>query len=955
MIHNSSLSQQETNEINFNNSQLHFRVTSLRNRLLSLILPTVLGTFTLSGLLGYNFLVRKQAQEKIRQKLVDKVELAKETIEAKLREATRITELIASNSDTLDAVIGYQQIVSQSQLNQLDIPELEQKFATTKLLKPNQKLNNNLQRIAAISGLEEIFYTDRNGFNIAYSNPTSDFVQRDESWWQKGKNQTQWLSSPEFDKSANMVGFDLVQAIKDPNTGDFLGVIKALLPRSYFDVVADNLAHLDIDKSQAIQVIAPQEQIAIQTINSQGLSNDLEIIGKGEIAEITNLIINNKNSPQKLTNILEKKYNLRNFDSNFYDKKNNIIVSNFTYQNKYYTVIPVANHDLVVVGSINKLELQFAGSESLPILLPLGVTVIISLTIIIIVVANKISQPLVNLSIIAEQAAIGNLEDIFAQPQGTLETQTLANSFNNLIYQVNKLIEEQKQKIEQSQKLKDIIVKLNELQDAQLIIKYIVQEVQSILSVDRVIYYQFDEQGQGKTLAESLNQDYPSTLDTTIYTEDWLKKYIENHPQNQVQVINDIQEANLSEAALTKLEAFGIKASLIVSILLQGKPSALLAIHQCSNTRFWQPQEITFVEQIANQVSFALERLEFIQQQQNAKLEAKQAKEKLQWRALELLQEVDPLSQGDLTIRAKVTEDEIGTIADSYNATIESLHKLVNQVKLAAQEVETTADNSKNIVVKLAQESVEQTTSIAETVAYIQEIDQSIRNVSERASQAQTIVQQTAQTINLSDDAMNQTVLKINHLQKTITATEEKVKHLGESSQEIAQVLNLISSFAAQTHLLALKASIEAARAGEKGKGFAVIAEEVRSLASQSATATADIENFLVKIQLETSEVLEAMYKGTQQVAEGTKLVQQTRESLDIVTAASHEIRKLVTEIADSAMLQSQTSSLVSNNITNVAVTAQENSQSATQVSEEIKQLLTVAAKLQTEIDQFKT
>ncbi len=954
MIHNSSLPQQETNEINLNISQSHFRGISLRNRLLYLILPTVLGTFTLSGLLEYNFLVRKQAQEEIKQKLVDKLELAKETLEVKLLEATRITQLIATNSDTLDGVIAYEQIVEESNLNQLSIPQLEKKFAATKLLKPNQKLNNSLQRIVQISGLEEIFYTDRNGFNIAYSNPTSDFVQRDENWWQKGKNETQWLSSPEFDKSANTVGFDLVQAIKDPNTGDFLGVIKALLPRSYFDIVADNLAHLDIEKSQAIQVIAPGEQIAIQTINSQGLSKDLEIIGKGEIAEIANLIINNKNTSQQLTNILETKYKINDFNNKIYDNINYIKVSSFTYKNKYYTLIPVSNHDLAIVASIDKLELQFAGSELLPILLPLGVTVIISLTIIIIVVANKISRPLVNLATIAEQAAIGHL-DVFAQTQGTLETQTLANSFNNLIYQVNKLIDEQKQKTQQSQKLKDIIVKLNELQNDQLIIKYILQELKSILSVDRVIYYQFDEQRQGKTLAESLNQDYPSTLETTIYREDWIKKYLEDYPQNQAQVINDIQEANLSQAELGNLEAFGIKASVIVSILIQGQPTALLAIHQCSDIRFWQPQEITFVEQTANQLSFALERLEFIQQQQNARLEAKQAQKKLQWRALELLQEVDPISQGDLTIRVKVTEDEIGTIADSYNATVQSLHRLVNQVKLAAKEVETTADKSKNIVVKLAQESVEQATSIAETVAYIQEIDRSIQSVSQRASQAQAIAQETAQTINVSDDAMNQTVLKINHLQKTITATEEKIKHLGASSQEIAQVLNLISSFAAQTHLLALKASIEAARAGEKGKGFAVIAKEVRSLASQSATATADIENFLVKIQLETSEVVEAMHKGTQQVADGTKLVQQTRESLDSVTAASHEIRKLVTEIADSAMLQSQTSSLVSNNITNVAVTAQENSQSATQVSEEIKQLLTVAAKLQTEIDRFKT
>nr|MDJ0683048.1 methyl-accepting chemotaxis protein [Xenococcaceae cyanobacterium MO_167.B52] len=430
---------------------------------------------------------------------------------------------------------------------------------------------------------------------------------------------------------------------------------------------------------------------------------------------------------------------------------------------------------------------------------------------------------------------------------------------------------------------------------------------------------------------------------------------LEQDLANQVQAINNIQEANLTSQQLQKLEDFEVQSTVTAPVFLQGKIIALLSIHQCFNTRHWELQEITFVEQIANQLSFSLERLEFLEQQKQAGIKAKQDQERIQWRALELLQEVDPLSQGDLTIRARVTEDEIGTIADSYNATISSLHKLVNQVKIVAKEVESTADNSKHIVAKLAQESVEQAVSISETVNYIKEIDESIRSVSQRASQAKEIVQQAAETINVGDDAMNQTVLKINNLQKTVTATEQKVKHLGESSQEISQVLGSISSFAAQTHLLALKASIEAARAGEKGKGFAVIAEEVRSLATQSATATADIENFLLKMQLETTEVVAAMSNGTKQVLEGTKLVQDTRQSLDSVTAASNEIRKLVTEIAESAMLQSQTSNLVSNNITNVALTAEENSQSATQVSQEITQLLTVTEKLRTEIDQFKT
>ncbi|MDJ0647888.1 MAG: methyl-accepting chemotaxis protein [Xenococcaceae cyanobacterium MO_188.B19] len=950
MTQNLSRSQQETDEINPHISG----GVSLRNRLLYLILPTVLGTLTLSGLLGYRFLIRDKAQAEIKQQLIDQVELAGETIQQRLVDATKITELIAANSNTLDSVIQTQQIVQELNLNQLSIAQLEQKFATTKLLKPNQKLNSNLQRTAEISGLEEIFYTDRNGFNIAYSNPTSDFVQKDETWWQKGKNETQWLSPPQFDESANTVGFELVQAIQDPKTGEFLGVIKALLPETYFNVVANNLAHLGLEKSQTVQIIAPLEKIPIQTINAEGLIDNSEIIGEAGIVDIAALIVKNQTTTEELTTTLKQKYGLKDINTKIYDSANKITVSSFTYGDKYYSLIPIFNQDLIVVGSIDKSELYTAGSEIIPILLPIVLVVIISLTIAIIFVANNLSKPLMYLSIAAEEAAMGNL-DVIAKSKGTLETQILTNSFNNLIYQVKLLLARQGQEAEQARQIQDLIIKINALENSELIIEQVLQEIQSILSVDRAIFYQFSDTEPGKVIGESLANGYGSALDSEIYTQDWIQEYLEQDLANQVQAINNIQEANFNNEQLEKLEAFEVQSSLTAPIFLQGKMIGILSIHQCSDTRSWDPQEITFLEQITNQLSFSLDRLDFLEQQKNAEIKAKQNQERIQWRALELLQEVDPLSQGDLTIRARVTEDEIGTIADSYNATITSLHKLVNQVKIVAKEVETTADNSKHIVVKLAQESVEQATSISETVNYIKEIDESIRSVSKRASQAKEIVQQAAATINVGDDAMNQTVLKINSLQKTVTATEQKVKHLGESSQEISQVLGSISSFAAQTHLLALKASIEAARAGEKGKGFAVIAEEVRSLATQSATATADIENFLLKMQLETTEVVEAMSSGTKQVLEGTKLVEHTRQSLDSVTAASNEIRKLVTEIAESAMLQSQTSNLVSNNIINVALTAEENSQSATQVSHEITQLLTVAEKLRTEIDQFKT
>ena len=537
----------------------------------------------------------------------------------------------------------------------------------------------------------------------------------------------------------------------------------------------------------------------------------------------------------------------------------------------------------------------------------------------------------------------------------TWETQTLADSFNSLILQVRKILEQQEAETLQAKTLQDIILQVNNLQDAQLISETIVEKLRLALAADRVLYYRLMEDLSGIVVAESLVSGYSPTLGEVIYPEGVIQELLTLASDNQAHKIDNIQELTVSQSYRQILEALEVKSGLTYRIESQGKYLGFVIVHQCGEPRIWQEREIDFVEQISNQMVLALDRLNFLEQQKNAEIQANQAKEQLEARAWQLLQEVDGLTTGDLTIRAKITTDEIGTIADSYNATIESLQKLVTQVKQVAKEVENTAETNDSLVQKLAVKAVDQENAIAETVSQIQTMTESIHNVSVNAARAEKIVQQASNTITDGDRAMNQAVVKINSLQDTVIETEQKVKRLGESSQEISQVVNSIGRFAAQTHLLALKASIEAARAGEQGKGFAVIADEVRSLAAQSATATADIDNLVARIQLETNEVITAMANGTKQVATGTELVQNTRQNLGSITNASQEISQLVKEIAQAATQQSRTSDLVSQNIAHVAVTAQENSQSATEVSLEIEKLLAVATKLQAGIAKFKT
>lgn len=365
------------------------------------------------------------------------------------------------------------------------------------------------------------------------------------------------------------------------------------------------------------------------------------------------------------------------------------------------------------------------------------------------------------------------------------------------------------------------------------------------------------------------------------------------------------------------------------------------------------------IEELLDAQEAEKERIELARQEARQEADARakeqqQQKELLQKRALELLIEVDPVSKGDLTIRASVTPDEIGTVADSYNAIIRSLRQIVGQVQDASQSVTETAEGNEASIKKVALESTQQAEAIAQALGQIQAMTETSEGMAERAKQARQQMNRSRKVVQAGDDAMNRTVEGISTIRETVSETAKKVKRLGEASQKISKVVSLIGDFAAQTNLLALNAAIEAARAGEEGRGFSVVAEEVRTLAQQSAAATAEIEQLVEEIQGQTNEVVMAMEAGTEQVVTGTQLVEESRQKLTQISTVSAQVNQLIQEISQAAAEQTQTSSTVSQTMQSVATIATENSKQSEEVASSFSNLLSVAQGLQVSVAQFK-
>ena len=583
----------------------------------------------------------------------------------------------------------------------------------------------------------------------------------------------------------------------------------------------------------------------------------------------------------------------------------------------------------------------------------LSIVILVAIVALSKILEQAIAEPIQTLQQVAQNFTEGNLQ-ARATVSTTDEVGLLGSTFNILADSIVINEAKLKQDVERSRLLKEIAQDISEAVNLTEVLQTAVDNGRKVLNADRVIYFRFTDDWQGKIIAESVDIRFPTAVDTEINDPCFAKGYAESYRQGQVKAIANIHEAGLQDCHLKMLEPFAVIASLITPVISNEQLVGLLIAHQCDQPRAWQQDEIELLGQIASQLGSALEKVELLEKQQLAEQQERAARENLQRRALELLMEVDPVSQGDLTVRVNVAEDEIGTIADSYNATIESLRKLVAQVKTAATLVSSTTSDKDVSIQDLSKDASAQTKEITIALERIQGINNSIQAVASNAKAAETAVLKAVETVKAGDDAINQTVIGFQEIRDTVAETAKKVKRLGESSQKISKVVNVISNFADQTNLLALNASIEAAHAGEEGKGFAVVADEVRSLARQSAEATAEIEALVAEIQSETNEVVAAMESGTEQVVAGTKLVDTTRNSLFQIADASQEINQLVTAIAAATVEQSQDSEVVSQTMLQVAAISNKTATEADEVSTSFKDLLTVAQQLQTSVAKFK-
>jgi twitching motility protein PilJ len=378
------------------------------------------------------------------------------------------------------------------------------------------------------------------------------------------------------------------------------------------------------------------------------------------------------------------------------------------------------------------------------------------------------------------------------------------------------------------------------------------------------------------------------------------------------------------------------------------------AIAELPETRFW-PSLTTGAIGLAvmTSVVWFLMYLFLFEERRRTKIAARN-NQKNEKAVSKLLDEMSSLADGDLTVKASATEDMTGAIAAAVNFAIEQLRELVMGITYTAQEVASSAMQTRSSTSELAKAAAAQADQVGEATQTVQEMAESFDTMAKRSRESNVVARNSVDIAHMGGEKVRETINGMDTIRDQIQQTSKRIKRLGESTQEIGDIVELINGFAEQTNILALNAAIQAASAGGAGKGFAVVADEVQQLAESATNATRRIETLVQTIQTDTYEAVVSMESTTSEVVSGARLAEDAGTALEQIESVSKDLSSLISGIAEEAITQSANATDISKLMKNVQKVSVLASEGSTQAATSVEELAELVMQLSNSVTDFK-
>jgi methyl-accepting chemotaxis protein len=326
----------------------------------------------------------------------------------------------------------------------------------------------------------------------------------------------------------------------------------------------------------------------------------------------------------------------------------------------------------------------------------------------------------------------------------------------------------------------------------------------------------------------------------------------------------------------------------------------------------------------------------------------------LQENIIDLLRTVSDASDGDLTVRAKITAGSLGNVADAFNTLLEQHRDLFALVRSQIERTNKAVAEIRDASDKVATGAATQAREVVSATALVETLSKEIGRVSNNAGQAADAAKRTEESAKEGSKAVQEVITGMGTLRANVQAGAKKMKNLGDRSMEITGIVGTISRISEQTNMLALNAAIEAARAGEHGRGFSVVAEEVRKLAERTAAATQEIDRLVKTIHVETNETVDAIEQQTHVVEQESVVVGRAGESLLKIRQVSTDAATIVVDISAIAKKQAEGTNVVVRAMEQISMIAKATAAGVEGTTANVIQLSALSDELKNSVSRFK-